>query len=166
MEVLQGNLLKQLLGWSKSLTSNLLMALGVPKIRGVILEKQCKLVQRLMYWESPCCSRLYQILLAKYIRTGTYCKATLMGRIIASGLSPLTVMMNGARVRMEPTAPNGVVDTIHPLLHHPQYNRRQSRGAPDAADTDQMYFLNLIFHLYVILCVYVNVDILFPQIGG
>ena len=124
LEVLQGNLLKRVFGLStKSRSSHLLMALGV---RDMILGKQCKLFSRIMYTESPC-SRLYRILLAKYIRKGEYCKDTLLGQIICSGRSPLITMTSGYRVGGQPTPVNGIVDSLKYLLRHPNFNRKMSQ---------------------------------------
>ncbi len=127
LEVLQGNLLKQVLGLSKkSRSSHLLMALGVSRIRDMILVKWCKLFNRIMHTESPC-SRLYRILLAKYIRGGEYCKNTLLGQIIGAGQSPLITMTSGYRMNNQPTTPNGIVDSLRYLLNHPKFNIKLSQ---------------------------------------
>ena len=126
LETLQGNLLKQSLGLSRrSHSTDLLQALGVPKIKEVILTKQFSLLKRMMHTKSPN-QRFYSSLLSKYILTGEYCCHTLIGRIIDAGYSPILVASTKGSVRPVKQIKNGIADTIRTCIFNASYNNPMS----------------------------------------
>ena len=125
---MQGGTLKSALGFGKrSHHSHLLRALKVSPISDVILQDTFSLLNRVFKTASPYKS-LCSYFLGKYILEGTIDMSSLVGRIIACGRSPLSVIFNN--VKWAPVVegePNGIADSLQFLVNCDKFNVRDSR---------------------------------------
>ena len=122
MSVLQGNIIKQVLGLNRrSRSSPLFKALGIPNISDAIQNRQTDLLRRIFKIETSC-SKFYRSLLSQFILTGNVCRKTLLGRVIASGISPIDVIFGEIKGKRGPVAQDGLVDSLRTLLLSTSYN--------------------------------------------
>lgn len=123
MNTLQGNLIKQFLGLSKRCrTSYLLQALGVPTTQDLLLSRQTNLFKR-MVLSNSICSDFYTGLMSRYILNGATFPKTLLGRIVAAGVSPVDLLFDWRKKNGSMIGANGIVDSLRSLLHSPDYNK-------------------------------------------
>ena len=112
----QGTIVKKSMGFSKRHRhTNLLRALNITPVPDLLSKNTANLYHRLFSVDSP--ARTLQCsALASYILTGETTKNTLLGRIVESGQSPVSLILNPPKHSPPHSSQDGIVDSLRHLI--------------------------------------------------
>ena len=121
LESLQGSLTKRMNGISKrSHHSNLLLALGIPRVFESVTDRVLSLYYQIFGVASPI-RNLCTYMLSQYTISGQYLKKTIIGRLIDMGVSPLHGAINKSSQPRIQVSEDGYVDSLRYLLIHENF---------------------------------------------
>jgi hypothetical protein len=119
LETTQGNLIKQCLGLSKfSRGTHLLQAMRVKRTADYVKQSTASLCRRVFNVDSPF-KDLCTYMLSEYISRGSVIPGTLIGRLVESGLSPVSCAFN--RFLIPRNTESGIADSLRSLLMHENF---------------------------------------------
>ena len=100
--------------------SNLLLALGIPRVVEGVTDRVLSLYYQIFNVDSPM-RNLCTYMLGQYTLSGQYLKKTLVGRLIDVGMSPLHSAINKISHPHTQVTEDGYVDSLRFLLTHENY---------------------------------------------
>ena len=116
LETCQGNLVKQVMGFSKrSKSSSLLQSLGITKMCQHISQCTASLFRRIFLTDSPVQS-LCRYFLSQYLTRGSLVPGTIVDRLVSYGLSPTRCAF--LKYRYNNIVQCGITDSLRLLLMH------------------------------------------------